>query len=465
MAHVERPTLQWKGAVGLENATPAPAASKAVLSYQPGFANEFATEALPGALPEGQNSPQCLAYGLVSELVSGTAFAAPRALNRRSYLFRIRPSTIADAFRPFGHPTFLTPPLALDPYPGALRWSAAGMASASGDFFDGLFTYCANGSPRAQQGMAFHLYRAARSMKNRVFSNADAEMLILPQEGTVRLVTEAGLLDLAPGEVGLVPRGMKLRVDLPNGAARGFMCENFGLPFVLPELGLIGSHGLANAIDFQAPVAAYEEGDDAVELVHKLGGKFWSTHLDHSPFDVVAWRGNWAPVKYDMMRFMVMGTVGVDHPDPSIYCALTSPSHHVTGGNVDFMILPPRWLVAEHTFRPPGYHRNAVAEILGLIRGSSESRAGGFPPGSISLHNPWTAHGPDVRTFEGAREASLDPQKVETLIFMLETRYPLEVAPQAMDADFRTADCEQAWDGFTKRFPEGRDVADIRPGV
>ncbi|MBP8232147.1 MAG: homogentisate 1,2-dioxygenase [Rhizorhabdus sp.] len=455
MAHVEGPALIWKGAVGLENVTPALAATKAGLSYQLGFANEFATEALPGALPEGQNSPQRPAYGLVSELVSGTAFSAPRALNRRSYLFRIRPSTIAGAFQAREHPNFLTPPLTPDPYPGALRWGPASLASASGDFFDGLFTFCANGSPRAQQGMAFHLYRAGRSMEQRVFSNADAEMLILPQEGAICLVTEAGIIDLAPGEVGIVPRGMKLRVDLPGGPARGFVCENFGLPFVLPDLGLIGSHGLANAVDFQVPVAAYEESDSPVELIHKLCGTFWTAELDHSPFDVVAWRGNWAPVKYDMMRFMVMGTVGVDHPDPSIYCALTSPSHQVTGGNVDFMIIPPRWLVAEHTFRPPGYHRNSLAEILGLIEGSNESRAGGFPPGSISLHNPWTAHGPDVDTLEGARVAPLAPQKIEeALIFMLETRYPLDVAAQAMDADFRIANCEKAWGGFTKRFPD-----------
>ncbi|MET0376859.1 MAG: homogentisate 1,2-dioxygenase [Rhizorhabdus sp.] len=422
--------------------------------YQLGFANEFASEALENALPQGQNSPQQVAYGLVSELVSGTAFSAPRALNRRSYLFRIRPSTIAGKFESLAHPSFQGPPLALDPYPGALRWGPAGMPTAATDFFDGLFTYCANGSPKQQQGMAFHLYRANRSMTGRAFSNADAEMLILPQEGTLRLVTETGLIDLAPGEVAIVPRGMKLRVDLLDGPARGFMCENFGLPFVLPELGLIGSHGLANAVDFQAPVAAYEDSDEPVELIHKIYGSLWATTIDHSPFDVVAWRGNWTAVKYDMRRFAVMGTVGMDHPDPSIYCALTSPSHHVAGGNVDFMIMPPRWIVAENSFRPPGYHRNSVAEILGLIQGANESRAGGFPPGSISLHNPWTAHGPDVGTFEVARTATLQPQKIEdTLIFMIESRFPLELSRQAVEADFRLTGCEKAWAGFTKRFP------------
>jgi homogentisate 1,2-dioxygenase len=425
------------------------------LDYQLGFANEFATEAMAGALPQGQNSPQKVPYGLVSELVSGTAFAAPRALNRRSYLFRIRPSTVSQDFRRIDHPTFLTPPLPIAPYPGALRWGPADYPTEGTDFFDGLFTIGGNGSPASQAGMAIHLYRATASMTGRAFSNADGELLILPQDGAIRLVTEMGLLDVAPGELVLVPRGMKFRVELPGGAARGFVCENFGLPFVLPELGLIGSHGLANAIDFRAPIAAYEDSGGPVQLIHKFAGGLWSTDLDHSPFDVVAWRGNWAPVKYDMRAFAVMGTVGVDHPDPSIFCALTSPSSDVAGGNVDFMILPPRWIVAEHTFRPPGYHRNSVAEFLALIEGSSESRASAFPPGSMSLHNPWTAHGPDVRTFDAAREAPLMPQKIEdALIFMLETRYPLQMAPAAMEAEFRLGDSAQGWAGFTKRFPQ-----------
>lgn len=426
----------------------------ATLEYQLGFANEFASEAMAGTLPEGQNSPQKVAHGLVSELVSGTAFVAPRALNRRSYLFRIRPSTISEAFERIDNRDFLTPPLPIEPYPGALRWGPAAYPDTATDFIDGMMTIGGNGSPKSQVGMAIHLYRANRSMERRAFSNADGEMLILPQEGALRIITEMGVIVAGPGELVLVPKGMKIRVELLDGAARGFMCENYGLPFVLPELGLIGSHGLANAIDFKAPVAAFEEDDAPVTLVHKLAGNLWATELGHSPFDVVAWRGNWAPVKYDMWRFAAMGTVGTDHPDPSIYCALTSPSSEVAGGNVDFMILPPRWMVAENTFRPPGYHRNSVAEVLGLIEGSSESRASAFPPGSLSLHNHWTAHGPDVRTFEAARNAPLLPQKIEdTLIFMFESRYPLEIAPAAMSADFRLADTAQAWAGFQKRFP------------
>lgn len=424
------------------------------LEYQLGFANDFATEAVPGTLPIGQNGPQKVAHGLVSELVSGTAFAAPRALNRRSYLFRIRPSTIAGEFREIDSRAFLTPPLAVAPFPGALRWAPPDVPTQKQDFLGGLTTICANGSPTLQIGAAIHLYLANSSMDRRAFTNTDGEMLIVPQLGALRVVTEAGILAVVPGELALIPRGMKFRVDLVGGEVRGFVCENYGLPFVLPNLGLIGSHGLANTIDFQVPVAAYEDDDSTFEIVQKTAGALWSTTIDHSPFDVVAWRGNWAPAKYDMWRFAAMGTVTIDHPDPSIYCALTSPSSEVAGGNVDFMILPPRWLVAEHSFRPPGYHRNTVAEFLALVAGSHESRASAFPPGSMSLHNPWTAHGPDVKTFESARNAPLHPQRIEdTLIFMIESRFPMELSRAAMDADFRLPNPAEAWAGFKKRFP------------
>lgn len=425
------------------------------LKYQPGFGNEFATEAVEGALPRGQNSPQRPPLGLFSELVSATSFAAPRASNRRSYLFRIRPSTSAAQFVRIDNGLLKTPPLEIGPYPGALRWAAFAMDGEPADFIDGLFTVCGNGSPQSQTGMAVHVYRANRSMENRVFSNADGEMLILPQEGALRIVTELGLLDVGPGEFTLLPKGLKFAVEITGQAARGFVCENFGLPFVLPDLGLIGSHGLANSINFLTPVAAFENRDGSVELVHKYAGNLWAAQLDHSPFDVVAWRGNWAPCKFDMRQFVVMGTLSVDHPDPSIFCALTSPSSAIAGSNVDFMVLPPRWVVAENTFRPPGFHRNAVAEFLALIEGAHESRANSFPPGSMSLHNNWTAHGPDVETFEAGRVATLEPQKIEdALVFMLETRFPLELSAGAMSSEHRQLDCTDSWTGFRPRFPD-----------
>jgi homogentisate 1,2-dioxygenase len=422
--------------------------------YQSGFGNEFASEAVPGALPVGQNSPQRPPLGLYSELISGTTFTAPRAYNRRSYVFRARPSTNPVPFEPLDSGSFKTPPLEIPPYPGALRWGPFEQVDLPKDFIEGLTTVCGNGSPQSQTGMAVHVYCANLSMTARAFSSADGEMLIIPQKGALRITTELGVIAAAPGEFVLLPKGLKFRVDLPDGTARGFVCENFGRPFVLPELGLMGSHGNANAIDFQVPVAAFEDGDRPTQIIHKYCGALWSAHLPHSPFDVVAWRGNYYPCKYDMRCFNTMGSLSWDHPDPAIFCALTSPSDEVMGANVDLLILPPRWVVADHSFRPPGFHRSAAAEFLGLIEGSHESRASGFPPGSMSLHNNWTAHGPDVGTVEAAQAADLKPQKIEdTLVFMLETRFPFQHSAAAMRAPNRQLDCAQGWAGFQRRLP------------
>ncbi len=426
-----------------------------MIAYQAGFANQLATEAIPGALPIGQNSPQKAPMGLVSELVSGTTFAAPRATNRRSYLFRVRPSMQITPWVETHFPRFLTPPLDFGHYPGPLRWSTMRDDAVAGNFLEGVQTISGNGSPFNQSGMAIHIYNAADAMTGKAFANNDAEMLVIPQTGALLVRTELGIMHVSPGEFAVLPRGIKLRIDPLSGPAYGFLCENFGLPFELPELGLIGSHGLANPIDFQTPVAAFDDIDEPVELIQKACGRFWSNQLDHGVFDVVAWRGNWAPSKFDMMKFNTMGSISYDHPDPSIFCALTSPSSAVAGGNVDFMILPPRWMVAEHSFRPPGYHRNSVAEFLALVQGTHDSRKSDFPPGSFSLHNCWTPHGPDTQTLEIAREAELKPQYMaDTMVFMLETRFPLEMANSAMAASQRQMNCADAWAGFTKRFPD-----------
>lgn len=425
-------------------------------AYLAGFGNEFQSEAMTGALPVGLNSPQKMPYGLYSELVSGTAFSAPRALNRRSYMFRIRPSAFDGSYQEIDARNFRTPPLDLPPNPEPMRWSSISPDGFSGDFLDGLTTICANGSPDSHQGMALHMYRATRSMRNRAFSNADGEMMIIPQRGEIRIVTELGIIDATPSDLVLIPRGIKFRVELFDKLAVGVVAENYGHPFILPDLGLIGSSGLANALDFENPVASYEDIDEPTEIVHKLAGRLWSAELDYSPFDVVAWRGNLLPCKYDMRKFVAMGTATVDHPDPSIYCALTSPLHHVTGGNCDFMIVPPRWMVAENTFRPPGFHRNTVAEIGGLVYGRLEHKAEADGGGSVSLSNNFTPHGPDVKTVEMHREIALAPQKIEdTLFFIFESRFPMGMTQVAVDMPERKRDFTAGWRNFPKRFPSG----------
>ena len=339
------------------------------VTYQSGFGNEFATEAVAGALPQGQNSPQKVPFGLYTEQISGTPFTAPRGMNRRSWLYRIRPSVAHSPFQPMENGLLRSTPFDEVPAPpNQLRWQPLPIPAQPADFVDGLVTMAGNGDALTHTGVAIHIYAANRSMSERFFFNADGEMLIVPQLGRLLLRTEMGILQVAPGEIAVIQRGIKFRVELLEDRARGYICENYGPLFRLPDLGPIGANGLANPRDFQAPCAAYEDRAGKFETVVKFQGRLWRATMDHSPLDVVAWHGNYAPYKYDLARFQCINTVSFDHPDPSIYTVLTSPSEIAGTSNVDFAIFPPRWLVAEHTFRPPWFHRNFMSEFMGLIQ-------------------------------------------------------------------------------------------------
>ena len=430
--------------------------ANAHLAYQSGFGNGFETEAVAGALPQGRNSPQRPAFGLYAEQLSGAAFTAPRHENRRAWLYRLRPSAGHPPYQPYRGAGLLRsgPFDEVPPSPNRLRWNPLEMAEGV-DFVDGLVTYAGNGDPAAQAGVAVHLYAADRSMTDRVFYDADGELLIVPQQGALRLATELGLLDAAPGEIALIPRGVRFRVEL-DGPSRGYVCENYGAPFRLPELGPIGANGLANARDFLSPVAWYEDRETPVEVIQKFQGALWTTTLDHSPLDVVAWHGNLAPVKYDLARFNTMGTVSFDHPDPSIFTVLTSPSEVPGTANCDFVIFPPRWMVAEDTFRPPWFHRNLMSEFMGLIHGAYDAKAGGFAPGGASLHNCMSAHGPDRESHAKATAAELAPHKItDTMAFMFESRFVFRPTRFAMETPLLQADYDACWDGFAK--------AEVRP--
>jgi homogentisate 1,2-dioxygenase len=422
--------------------------------YQSGFGNHFASEALPGALPQGRNSPQRAPYGLYAELLSGSAFTAPRAENRRTWVYRTRPSAAHGPFKRIDNRLIRTGPFTeAEPTPAQLRWNPFRLPAAQTDFVEGMLTIAGNGDAGSQAGIGIHVYSASRSMTGRVFVNTDGEMLLVPQLGRLRLVTELGVLEVSPLEIAVVPRGMRFRVELPDGPARGYVCENYGPMLRLPELGPIGSNGLANTRDFLAPVAAYEDRDGEHEIVTKFAGNLWSAEADHSPLDVVAWHGNLAPYKYDLTKFMVIGTISFDHPDPSIYTVLTSPSAAPGTANVDFVIFPPRWMVGEDTFRPPWFHRNVMSEYMGLIQGVYDAKAEGFVPGGGSLHNSWTAHGPDAETFERASTVELKPHRIEnTMAFMFETRYALKTTRFAMEAPELQRDYYQCWQELKKHF-------------
>ena len=428
------------------------------LMYQSGFGNEFATEALKGALPVGRNSPQRCAYGLYAEQLSGSAFTAPRADNRRSWLYRIRPSAMHLPFERIDAGRIVSDFTALPTTPNQLRWNPLPPPSVPTDFIEGLVTMAGNGDPHGQSGVAVHLYAANRSMTARTFYNADGEMLIVPQHGRQRFVTELGVIEAEPQEIVVIPRGVRFRVELLEAQARGYVCENYGAPFRLPELGPIGSNGLANSRDFVTPVAFYEDIDGPHELVAKFGGHLWSAQMSHSPFDVVAWHGTHAPYKYDLRRFNAIGSISHDHPDPSIFLVLHSASDTPGVSNIDFAIFPPRILAMQNTFRPPWFHRNIASEFMGLVFGAYDAKAEGFLPGGASLHNSMSGHGPDAQTFEKASHADLSKPDVikDTMAFMFETRHVLRPTPLAMASAQLQGEYYRCWQGLKKHFDPTR---------
>ncbi|MES2392022.1 MAG: homogentisate 1,2-dioxygenase [Acidobacteriota bacterium] len=425
------------------------------LQYNTGFGNEFATEAHPGGLPVGQNSPQKAPLGLYTEQLSGSPFTAPRHLNRRTWTYRIRPSVMHPPFQRIANGLIRSTPFTeVETTPSQLRWDPIPLPTEPTDFIAGLTTLAGNGDLSMHSGVAIHLYAINQSMTDRFFYSADGELLIVPQLGALTLHTELGQIEIEPCEIAVIPRGIKFRVEIHTPNARGYVLENFGQTFRLPDLGPIGANGLANTRDFLTPVAAYDDRDNArFQVVAKFLGNLWATDFDHSPLDVVAWHGNYAPYKYDLRRFNCINSVNFDHPDPSIYTVLTSPSELPGTANVDFAIFPPRWLVAEHTFRPPWFHRNFMNEFMGLIEGEYDAKAEGFVPGGASLHNCMSGHGPDAETFDRASAAELKPVKLSgTLAFMWETRFACRPTKFAMDSAILQHEYYECWQSLRKNF-------------
>jgi homogentisate 1,2-dioxygenase len=424
--------------------------------YSSGFGNEFATEAVEGALPVGRNSPQQAPFGLYAEQLSGTAFTQPRAVNRRTWVYRILPSAKHPSFSRIDDKNLRGTPFdELAPDPNRLRWDPLPLPAAGQprDFIDGLFTVGGNGDIKSRNGIAIHLYAASQSMQDRYLVDSDGELLLVPELGAVIVHTELGPLHVRPGEIAVVPRGIRCRVELTAEFARGYACENFGAGFTLPERGPIGANGLANERDFLVPHAAFEERGHPVQVVNKFGGHLWAADYDHSPLDVVAWHGSYAPYKYDTANYMAIGTISHDHPDPSIFTVLTSPTDTPGLANCDFVIFPPRWLVGENTFRPPWFHRNVMSEYMGLVTGVYDAKAEGFVPGGASLHNTFASHGPDADTYERASTQELNPQKLDgTLAFMFESRWTIVPTGQAMEAAWRQSDYDAVWSGLRRNF-------------
>lgn len=410
--------------------------------YLAGFGNHHSTEACKGALPTHQNSPQQCPQGLYAEQLSGSAFTRLRHQNLHSWLYRKLPSA---SINPFAlDSTQCLQPLAPAQPPNPMRWSALEKSSLSQDFLQGLFHLTSNHQVHG------YIYQCTVSMKKRYFNNRDGELLFIPYEGRLRLRTEMGTLEIKPGMIAVIPRGVYFAVDLLDKSAGGYLCENAGAPLTLPELGIIGANGLANPRHFLYPTASFETLGDCVDILCKYQNNFWISKDNASPLNVVAWHGNYAPYCYDLSLFNTINTVSFDHPDPSIFTVLTSASDTPGVANLDFGIFPARWMVAEHTFRPPYFHRNIMSEWMGLIEGQYDAKKEGFVPGGSSIHNCMTGHGPDVATFQRASVEALSPTRYEnTLAFMLESRSPWLVTTHAMQHISYQRDYARCWQGFS----------------
>jgi homogentisate 1,2-dioxygenase len=428
--------------------------------YMSGFGNSFETEALEGALPIGRNSPQKCNYGLYAEQLSGSPFTAPQSSNQRSWLYRIRPTVRHNGrFTKVDKSYWRTAPTREDtdvPI-GQLRWSPVPIPDEKLTFISGLRTITTAGDADTQAGMAAHLVFITQSMEREHVFNGDGEFLIVAQDGKIRFRTEFGVIEIEPGEICVIPRGVIFRVELIDGPVRAYVCENYGGGFILPDRGPIGANCLANPRDFLTPVAAYEDVDGPHTLFVKWGGELYTTETDYSPLDVVAWHGNYYPYKYDLRRFSPVGALLFDHPDPSIFTVLTSPSETPGTANIDFVIFPERWMVAENTFRPPWYHRNIMSEFMGLVFGVYDAKPEGFVPGGFSLHNQMLPHGPDTDAFEHASNVDLKPVKLSnTLAFMFETRFRQHVTKYAAELPALQDNYIDCWAGLKKHFDPNR---------
>ena len=422
------------------------------LNYLSGFGSHWQTEALEHALPKGQNSPKKVPYGLYAEQLTGSAFTQPRAQNARSWLYRILPSVVQHDFKAIQHDGFLSPSKTKGT-PNQYRWKPISAPTQSTNFIDSWQAIAHNGSALEQAGGCLYLYAANTSMDEAFFYSSDGELLIVPYEGDMLIKTELGIIELSPGEIACIPRGLKFQVENATPVIKGYICENFGARFTLPDLGPIGANGLANPRDFLIPTAHYEDKEGSFKLYNKFNNTLWQAGLKHSPLNVVAWHGNYAPYKYNLRLFNTINTVSFDHPDPSIFTVLTSPTPTTGLANIDFVLFPERWMVAEHTFRPPYYHRNIMSEYMGLIFGEYDAKADGFSPGGGSLHNCMSAHGPDAQTFLNAQQAQDKPVKQQdTLAFMFESSKPWQATQWALETEFREKDYMDCWQELPKQF-------------
>ncbi|KAH7409553.1 homogentisate 1,2-dioxygenase [Cadophora sp. MPI-SDFR-AT-0126] len=428
--------------------------------YQAGFGNHFESEAVPGTIPQGQNSPRCVRFGLYAEQMTASAFVAPRPSNKNAWLYRVRPAVAHEGFTdlPDNKDTesnFMPINPKVHISPTQLAWLPFDIPTEGGiDFVSGLKTVAGSGEPTLREGIATHVYTANTSMSQKAFVNSDGDFLIVPQQGSLDIQTEFGPLFVQPGEICVIQRGIRYRVELPDGPSRGYILEIWGSNFDLPELGPLGANGLANSRDFLTPKAKYEIKKERWEIVYKLGGKFFKSTQGHSPFDVVAWHGNYVPFKYDLTKFVNVGSISVDHIDPSIFCVLTAKSRDPTAPLADFLIFSPRWDVASHTYRPPYYHRNVASELMGLIYGGYGGRSDSFQPGGVSFECGMVPHGVAYEEFKAASAEPPPEMQISkgAVAFMFESSRPFTITDYAWNSKKKHEHEPKMWDNLVDNF-------------
>jgi homogentisate 1,2-dioxygenase len=428
-----------------------------------GFGAPLQSEALPGALPLHQNSPRHAPYGLYPEQLSGTAFGLPRHKNLRTWLYRIRPSAQQSPFRPLRHETFTTAFTSEPVEPNLFGWRPCPIPSAGQDFVDGIVTLGGAGDGHSRRGYALHWFTANRSMDNRAFCNADGDFLLVPQLGELTLVTELGVLEVGTGQIALLPRGLRYSVVLRSPAARGFIAEVYGRHFELPERGVIGANGLADARHFRTSTAWFEDRLElGYRITSKLGGVLYDAQQDYSPYDVVAWHGNYVPYVYDLAAFVPVSNVRVDHPDPSIYSVVSCPLDETGSNLLDLIVFPPRWDPTEHTFRPPFFHRNATMEWNAVVRSDSSDGAL-FESGVSFLTPPMTPHGVTSAAVERAfrldEATAAVPHRSsdQSLWIQFESSLPLQLSPLAREPSRAILDWPTVWGAYRNHFRPQRE--------
>ncbi|RSL87550.1 hypothetical protein CDV31_016235 [Fusarium ambrosium] len=412
-------------------------ALKEKYTYLNGLGNLHQSEAFPDAVPLVNSYPQHAKYGLRSEKVSGTSFTAtPRSQNLWSFLYRARPSYNHGTFELWNqHLETANPSRPKHLTPNSYVWPTFNVTK--GDW-TAQHLLGGNGSPTDKTGVAIWLFHVNKDMPPQtVFSSQDGEALIVPQTGALDIQTEYGKLLVRQQEIAVIPRGIKYRVTLPEGKeARGYVLELYQGHFRLPELGIIGSIGLANPRDFQVPTASFDgkiesQGDTQVAvandgrgewtIISRLDTKLWFATQDSTPFDVAGWQGTLYPYKYDVRRFNYIGNLNYDHADPSVFVVLTSQSYGKEPGTavVDFAAVGEHWHPAQHTLRVPWYHRNTASEFVFPIIAEQDPKSrlntsDTFGPWGAWLNANMVTHGSNEQEYaEWQAKDTLTPMKLQ----------------------------------------------------